>query len=194
MQNPKSSTLSPRVIGFDLDGTIIDHSANKIRLAREYGYDLIPAQTPSGIIGRFLPNNVKDELQARLYTDLETGLQSQLMPGALEALQQIKASRTPYYLLSRRQVEVVVPILEQLGLWPGVFHGDNTAFVETMDDKAPFARDWGITHYIDDHLSTIEGPLRFISAKYLFDPYNVLPESSEYTKVHSWRDIVKLVA
>ena len=178
-----------RVIGLDLDGTILDHSENKIRLAREYGFELKPEQTVSGQFAKFVPRNVKDEIQNRLYTDPSVNIYTKLMPGALATLRKIKASGQPYYLISKRQTEVIVPILKRFYLWPELFNETNATFVDDMEHKVAPARELGITHYVDDHITTITGLLDFIPHKYLFDPYNVLPDNPAYERIHSWQEI-----
>jgi hypothetical protein len=178
-----------KTIGFDLDGTIIDHTANKIHLAAAYGITLTPEQTPSGVFLHDLPAAQKLEISTRLYTDPEMAELSRLMPGSLAVLEAVQASGQPYYLISRRKTEIVVPLLTKLGLWPGIFHPENVAFVDIMEQKIEPAKEFGLTHYVDDHATTLTGFLSFIPHKYLFDQYDLQPESEKYTRVFSWEEV-----
>ncbi|MFI5240380.1 MAG: HAD family hydrolase [Candidatus Saccharimonadia bacterium] len=184
--------MQDKIIGFDLDGTILDHTNNKLRLAELYGYSLIAQQTPSGIMGRFLAPSDMRKVSDRLYGNISDGMKSQLMPGVTNALSRLDEQKLPYFLLSRRQSEIAVALLEHFGLWPKFFGPSNTAFVETMPDKAPYAHEFGITHFLDDHISTLVRPLGFIPHKYLFDPYHLLPSSKAYQKVSSWDEIPQI--
>ena len=184
--------MQNKIIGFDLDGTILDHTDNKLRLAQNYGYSLVAEQTPSGVIGRFLTPTDMRKVSDRLYGNITDGRHSKLMPGVVEALLRLEEQHLPYFLLSRRQSEIAVVLLEHFGLWPKFFGPTNTAFVETMPDKAPYAKEFGITHFLDDHISTLVGPLGFIPHKYLFDPYKLLPSSASFQKVSSWDEIPEI--
>lgn len=180
---------SSRIIGFDLDGTILDHTKNKIELAKEFGVTLTPEQTVSGKYRQVFPGNMDEEFSTRLFTDPSTGKYTSIEPCALEVLGKIKSSGQPYYLISRRKTEIVVPLLERLKLWPQVFDAKNTYFVDLMSDKVEPCRKLGITDYVDDHVKSLTQTLSFIPHRYLFDPYNVWPDSADYNRVSNWEEI-----
>ena len=70
------------IIGFDMDGVIVNNTQPKIRLAKALGFKLLPEQTPSEIISKHLPLLVLRELQRNLYDNIETALTTPLMRGA----------------------------------------------------------------------------------------------------------------
>jgi len=57
-------------IGFDFDGTIIDHTQNKILIARQYGFEIQSAQTPSRRLKKIVSEPVYRQIQNEIYGSL----------------------------------------------------------------------------------------------------------------------------
>ena len=181
------------VLGFDLDGVIIDHTQKKILLAAAYGYQLQPRQTPSEIIEKILSQNHLDEIKYLLYTHPEAALEQPLMAGVKSFLQFLKEKNTPFYLISRRrQGELAIELLKLQNLWPDFFNESNAVFVDKKEDKNIQAKKWGITHYLDDEFPVLDC-MTNVPNRYLFDPHGVWSNFPTYPRIRSWSEaLVKL--
>ncbi|MEK7560140.1 MAG: hypothetical protein AAB522_02480 [Patescibacteria group bacterium] len=177
------------ILGFDLDGVIADHTRAKIKLAADFGFKIQAMDTPSEILKTILPKDVLEELQKNLYDNLHQ--ESFLTNGVLEVLNEIKIKKLPFFLISRRQKPLAaVEFLNKEKLWPQYFNEYNSFFVSEKKDKDIKAKELGVSHYFDDEVDVLE-KLISVEHKFLFDNYNVFPESNFYTKVSSWEDIKK---
>lgn len=187
------SKKQKKVIGFDLDGVIIDHTNLKIKLAKERGFILRPEETASDIFGNFIPKSQVQEIQYYLYDDLKTAFLSPLMAGAKEGLKQIKSVKIPYFLISRRKnAPIAVEILKHHELWPKYFNEDNVFFVETKEDKNKKSVACGVTDYIDDEISVLK-KLTSVKNKFLFDKFNIATINGNFVKVSSWEELMKFI-
>jgi len=176
------------VIGFDLDGVIVDHTLPKISLAKKLGFYLKPEETPAEIIKKIIPEESMNKLQYYLYSDPELSLTSPLMAGVKTILQALKRKRIPYVLISRRRSAMsAVRLLEVRGLWPKYFDFENTAFVSEPEDKNVKAVEFGVTHYIDDELRVLE-KLIDVRNRFLFDRHGVFPDKDFYKRLDSWSE------
>ncbi|KKU20563.1 MAG: hypothetical protein UX33_C0045G0001, partial [Candidatus Azambacteria bacterium GW2011_GWC1_46_13] len=63
-----------RIIGFDMDGVLVDHTAMRLKLAAEHGWKLAPEQTPAEIFNAIIPEPVLENLKHALYSDPEVSL------------------------------------------------------------------------------------------------------------------------
>ncbi len=176
------------ILGFDMDGVIVNNTQPKIRLAKSLGFDLLPEQTPSEIIPHYLPGPVLRELQGKLYDDIEEAIQTPLMRGVKDILSAVKKSNIPYFLISRRRLpHIAEAILKHHNLWPRYFNGKNAFFVLEPKDKDKKAFELGVTHYVDDEMKVIN-ILASVKNKFLFDQFNIFQHASNYTKVNSWAE------
>lgn len=175
-----------KIIGFDLDGVIVDHSDAKVRLALEFGFSLTPAQTPSDIMRDIIPRDVLIKIQDKLYCDISN---QPLMDDSKEVLFGLKSANSPFYLISRRRVgkgrEMAVEILKNRGLWPEVFNDKNVFFVEKPEDKNKVARDLGVTHYIDDETRVLD-VMGDVVNRFLFDPFDNFKDKSAFKTLNDW--------
>ncbi len=178
-----------KIIGFDMDGVIVDHAPTKVMLADKMGFKIKPEETPSEVIKKLLPFDVYRALQHQLYDYPDTAYASSLMPGARELLTELVDAGKPFFLISRRRnPEVAVELLRQRGLWPKFFNENNAFFVLEKEDKNAKAQKLGITHYVDDETGVLE-KLEFVKNKFLFDKFNVFAVADNYQKVGSWEDL-----
>lgn len=185
--------MSKKIIGFDLDGVIIDHTGHKIKLAAERGFILTPEKTGSDIIRNFIPAKQVQEIQYHLYDHPVSAFESPLMNGAKFGLRAIKKSGVSYYLISRRKnTAMAVKVLERHRLWPKYFNSDNAFFVQTKEDKNKKSATCGVTHYIDDEISVLE-KLTFVKNKFLFNQFNILTADNNFIKISSWSELINLL-
>ncbi len=179
------------IIGFDMDGVILNNTEPKIRVAQKLGYSIRPEQTPAEVIVKYIPPGTYPEFQNLIYDNPEEALTATLMKGIRSLLVEIKRRKFPYYLISRRKgPEMAIRILEKHKLWPRYFNDNNAFFVSTPADKNIKAAQLGVTHYIDDELKVINA-LSSVGNKFLFDQFNIFEEGSYYKKINSWAEFRK---
>ncbi len=181
------------VIGFDMDGVIIDHAQRKVELAKNFGFKIKKSETPSEIIKNMItPLATYQEFQRVLYDAPETALHSPLMPGVKIVLAKIKKLKIPCFLISRRKKEeTAIALLIKHGLWPKYFNKQNTFFVLEPEDKEVKAKALGVTHYIDDERKVLDA-LHSVSNKILFDNLGVF-KNPPYRRIKSWKEVIKLI-
>lgn len=184
--------VDKRVIGFDMDGVILDHTKTKLLLAKKFKLQIKKSETPSDLIKPLIPQSVYSKFQFNLNDDPKFRHLSLLMPGAKEVLKSIVRYKIPYFLVSRRRKPVIaIKILKYHGLWPKYFNKNNSFFVLTPEDKNAKAKELGITHYFDDQYTVLE-KLVDVKNKFLFDPVDAL-KNSGYARVKSWKEVAKLL-
>ncbi len=182
-----------KIIGFDMDGVILDNYDVKLKLAKRFGFDLKLGHTPSEILKTMMPHIVWEEIQKLLYDNSEIALSVPLMKGIKATLSALDEKKIPYFLISRRKIpEVAINILKKHKLWPKHFHGNNSFFVNEPRDKNNQAIKLGLTHYIDDELKVIN-VLSDVPNRYLFDPFNAFDKADNYTKLKSWSEFKKYI-
>lgn len=177
------------ILGFDLDGVLLDHTANKLSVAAGYGIQLAPEQTPSGIFQSHIPQPLKEDVELALYHNISLGRTAPIMPGAFEFLEHVHRAGIPYVLISRRQnIPVTIAMLRYHGLWPRYFNEENTHFVAEKLAKNVKASQLGVTHYIDDEVKVLN-MLSAVPYKFLFDMHNILPDGPDYVRARSWSEL-----
>lgn len=183
-----------RIIGLDLDGVIIDHTDNKIKLAKRFGATLTPQETASDVITHKLPDNVKRKIQEFLYDDPAFALTSPLVSGAMSGLKFLEANGFSYFLISRRyNPQIAVELLRKRHIWPEFFDEEKAYFVQTKEDKNKKAEELGVSIYIDDQPSVLD-VLTSVRHKFLFDPLQAYTEfEGDYKKVHSWPEFIEQI-
>lgn len=181
------------VVGFDLDGVIVDHTQNKMRIAARYGTMLRPEDTHSERMAALFSPDIYREIQKQMYDDTDEALGAPLMEGAFGALASLREHQIPYYLISRRKTPInAIHLIERRGLWGDYFGPDNTFFVEHMEDKDPVARRLGVTHYIDDERRVLR-LMPSVPHRILFDVRNVFIGSTEFARVKNWSELSYLL-
>lgn len=179
-----------KIIGFDMDGVIIDHTQNKIAVARKFGIELVLHETPSDIMREKIETELRRKIQQAIYDDPDIALSPPLMDGAARGIEFVKKNKIQYFLISRRKnPAIAVELLQIHGLWPAYFDQSNTFFVLGPVEKNEKAQSMGITHYIDDELGVID-VLVDVPNKFLFDPHNALPNADHYSRISSWGELL----
>lgn len=179
------------VLGFDMDGVLIDHTDSKILIAGKFGIDLRPEQTPSDVMRETVPAEINRQIQHMLYDDKDYAFRPPIMPGAKTALEEITGKEFPIFLISRRKnPAVAIELLKERGLWPVFFHEKNTFFVDEPGDKNVRAAELDITHYLDDEIRVLE-KLADVPNRYLFDKYGIYPENDLYSRIFSWQEFLE---
>ena len=179
------------IVGFDMDGVILDNADSKLRIAKKHGFHLKLHHTPSEIIRTILPQIVLEKLQKTLYDSPRVALSTPLMRGIKVILSDLSKKRIPIFLISRRKIpEFAIKILKKHKLWPEYFNDKNSFFVIEPEDKNKRAAKLGITHYIDDELKVIN-VLSKVPNRFLFDQFGVFKNAANYTRLRSWAEFKK---
>lgn len=187
----KSNVDKKPVIGFDMDGVIIDNASSKIKVAKKFGLTIKLSHTPSEILKKLMPQIIWEEFQNILYDHPKFAFSTPLMRGAKSILTELTNKGVPIFLISRRKIpEVAMKILKKHSLWPQYFNKDNSFFVLHPEDKNTRAAQLGITHYIDDEAKVLN-VLSSVPNKFLFDQFNVFDKADYYTRIKSWAEFKK---
>ncbi len=181
-----------KIIGFDLDGVIIDHTDIKKKLASEFGFNIALDQTHSNIIKKIIPKDELRKIQEMIYCKQ---FSQPLLFGVLGVLKKLRENNIKFFLISRRRVgearERAVEIMKNEGLWPEFFNEENVFFVESPERKNEVAKELGVTHYFDDEedvLSVMEN----VPNRFLFDQFDNF-SNSYFRRVRNWEEIEKIL-
>ncbi|MDO8516023.1 MAG: hypothetical protein Q7S28_02110 [bacterium] len=183
------------LIGLDLDGVIIDHTANKIALAKKLGVTLSPSEAASDVIGSYIGEAGKKLMQHTLYDDPAIALTPGLIAGAKEGLDILRARGLEYVLISRRKsAELPIALLRWHELWPRYFDERNAFFVDGTAGKHAKASALGVGVYLDDQASVLN-ELTSVRNKFLFDPFRAYNNfDGDYKKVYTWLEFIELIS
>ncbi len=186
MHTPNSNI----VVGFDLDGVIIDHTQNKIQIALRYGIHLTPAATHAEHMGEHFTPEMYREIKSQLYDSTDEALAAPLMQGAFDALATLKERGIPYFLVSLQKNPMHAShLLEKRGLWGTYFTPENTFFAANKEEKYAIATRLSVTHFIDDEPNVLDIMLK-IPHRILFDTRSLFPEKHDYAHAKSWGDVL----
>lgn len=185
--------IKKAVIGFDMDGVIIDHTQNKLKIAEKFGYQITPKETPSEIMRKIMGDGRYQEVQYFLFGDSEIALTPPLMPGIENTLETIQKKQIPYFLVSRRrEPHIAIELLKMRGVWPKYFNKQNAFFVTSIEGKNIKSKELSITHYIDDEVRVLE-KLTDVPNRFLFDCYDSFEENPLYIRLNSWEEFPKKI-
>lgn len=185
--------LNNKIVGLDLDGVIIDHTANKIRLAAQYGYVLTPLETHAERMGDMLPEEVYRSIKSELYNQTDGADASPLMTGAYTGLATLKENGIPFYLISLQQNPMFAQHLVEIhGLWGNYFTPENIYFARNGHQKSRIASDLGVTHFVDDEVNILE-LMETVSRRVLFDAFNQYPKRDNLFSVTNWGQLTEFL-
>lgn len=181
------------VVGFDLDGVIVDHTQNKMIIASRYGITLSPEETHAERMGKHFTPEMYREIKMQLYDSTDEALDAPLMQGAYGAIAKLYEHHVRYVLVSLQKNPMhATHLLEKRGLWGKYFTPENTFFAKDPEEKYQIASRLGVTHFIDDEPSILD-IMHEIPHRVLFDARHLFPEKHEYVHVHSWSELEGLL-
>lgn len=189
---PISNGMNKKVIvGFDLDGVIVDHFPNKAIVVKRLGFSIKTKDLASDILNKKLSVDAGRIAGDFLYDNMRSALKPELFEGVFDVLQFVQAKDIRYFLISRRGDPLKgIKLLQKRDLWPGFFNSRNAFFVETISDKNKKAAELGVSHYIDDQPSVLK-ELKSVRNRFLFDPYDSYGRPRRYQKISSWKEFLK---
>lgn len=181
------------IVGLDLDGVIIDHTQNKMRIALRYGATLRPEETHSETMRAMFDADVYHEMQSQLYDDTPEALDAPLMEGAFAGLATLRERGIPYFLISRRKDPMsALHLIERRGLWGEYFTPENTFFVESPEEKNDLAKMLHVTHYIDDEIGVLRA-MSVVPCRILYDQRALFEDEKEFLHVRNWVEVVQVL-
>ena len=184
--------VDKKIIGFDMDGVIIDHVANKISVAKQFGFKVKKKDTPSDTMRTLLPETAWDKIQMVLFDRAEVALTPPLMPGVENVLKNLVEKEIPYFLISRRKKSpMAIRLLKVRGLWPKYFNKKNAFFVKSREEKNEKSAELKVTHYFDDQISVLD-KLSSVKNRFLFDNVEAF-KNPPYRRIKSWKEVSKLI-
>lgn len=181
-------------IGLDLDGVIIDHALNKIKLAKQYGYFLKPAEASSEVMKKIVPIEVKRFIQKGIYG--KEGLTSKPIKSAKEILKEITKLFSVPYLISRRSQDEEGRKFALQWLKNNNFltflNQKRILFVDADIGKNPLCEKLNINVYLDDKIKVLNN-LFSVKYKVLFDPYGHYHKSPPLgiKVIKTWQEFYK---
>ncbi len=181
-----------KLIGLDLDGVLLDHTATKIQLAAKYGIDLKLEQTPSDVMALAVPDDIRHQLQRELYDDPVISYQSPLMLGTPEALRALKDQAVPFVLITRRHNPAhTLELLKYHDLLPKHFALEHIHCVKSKEEKNTIAVKLGVTHYLDDEQGVLD-VMHDVPNRFLFDVYGISPKAP-YPRIASLAEFIEKI-
>ncbi len=181
------------VVGFDLDGVIIDHTANKLALAQRYSVQLLPEETHSEVLSGKFSRDEYHAYQDELYGDSPFALSAPLMDGAFEVLNEMKEQGVRFVLISRRgKPENAIALLSACGLWGNIFNEQNVFFVRTPEEKNTISLQEGVTHFFDDERKVLR-VIPDVKNRFLFDVFRQFDDEKELERIHDWEMLRRIV-
>jgi len=190
------------IIGFDLDGVIIDNSQNKINFAKKLGFKIKKEDTPSFRLKNKIDKKLYPRLQNYIYT--KGTKESQPAKNVKKALGLLKKKGVKFYIISRRQPglsrkEAKKWLKDHLAEF---FNKDNIFFVKSDKEKEKIAKKLNVKIFLDDNISVLRH-LESVPYKFLFLPFTLKKRETaikekikEYKikQVFSWNDFLKKVS
>lgn len=177
-------------IGLDFDGVIVDHCENKLKLAKDMGFDIAPWQTNTNIMKQFVPEPHYREVQEMIYTIL-----TPKAPPVVESLERIKELGGELYIVSARRSGSIRYAHEWMGQH-GIFDvipAERVFFCGSSSEKGDYCRRLGIEAFLDDKLTVLE-VLDDDVHKFLFDNHGSLEQfglKHDYSAIRAWKDFSK---
>lgn len=179
-------------IGLDLDGVIIDHTANLIRLSREFGFSIQPNQTPGHRLRKIVGEDNYLKIRQILYGP--TTKSSVPMTGALDCLRKLKMDNSVFIISARFKKNQPVAWDWINHYLSNIFDKQKIIFIEQEKYKNSICQKLKIDIYLDDKIEVLENLLS-VPKRCLFDKYNIRNDFDlvNIRPVSSWQDFFDYV-
>ncbi|MDO8558569.1 MAG: hypothetical protein Q7S09_05325 [bacterium] len=182
----------PFRIGTDLDGVVIDHTENFLKVCSEFGCRLEPWQTNSNILHEYVPEEFKERIKKEVY-DVRR-MKSRLMPDFLDL------DFLFFENLIVASVQKVAAAEEKVWQWLGEqkildrLPKSSISIFRTRQAKIEYLNQVKPDFFIDDGLDVLEF-LDTSIVPILFDPLGVherIPVPNDVHVVRGWHEIQQL--
>jgi len=175
-------------IGLDFDDVIIDHTKNKILLAKKMGFNIKPEETPGCRLKKIVGEKKYREIQKYIY-----GAGTAKAPMAKEVdiyLKKFLKNNFTLFLISRRDSQSQIWAKKWLTKHlPFVFKKDQIFFVKEDKEKGKVCQKLKIKIFLDNKVSVLQ-QMPSVSYPFLFDPYYIREDFDlkNIQPVSSWRE------
>ena len=177
-------------IGLDFDGTIVDHTETKIRLAKKFGIVLSNAQTVSESIKNHVPEGIYRKIQKEIYG--EETMNSRPMEGVEKIIPMISRLSSGLYIVSRRgrgvegEIDVARCWIKKF-LSP-FFASSQIYFVKEDKEKDIVCKELGVSLFLDDKIAVLDN-LASVTHKVFFDQFGIFEgKDFSYERVRNWQE------
>lgn len=188
---PKKSVNCGKLnIGLDLDGVIIDHTQNKMRVAKSFGFKIKPEEIQSEVLKKILPKPIYRKLQKAIYGNLT--LKAQLTPDVFKILKQLSKDHQ-LFIISRRGKGGSTSARAWLKKYKifEIIQKKNIIFVEKAIDKNLWCKKLKIQIYIDDKVEVLN-LLSAVPQKIFYNPQKA-KHNKKYLEISSWQEFPGLL-
>lgn len=181
-------------IGLDLDGVIIDHTQNKIKIAKSFGFDIKKEETQSEVLKTILPEDKYKKLQRIIYGKLT--LNSPPINSSLKTLQKLtKDNNYNFFIISRRKKrkQDVISARRWLKKYQifKIIPEENVFFVTEEKDKNIYCRKLKIKIYLDDKIKALK-LISSVPFRIFFNPFKA-SNNEDFLEIKSWKEFPKLL-
>lgn len=176
-------------IGFDLDGVIVDHTENKIKMAKELGFDLTPPQTPHDILKPLVSKDAYNKIQKYIYA--EASLSALPIEHALTTIEELSRTHSLFIISRRMSAELAWEWLRKKNVTDFIPE-KNIFFVEynIRYAKNAVAKKVGIDLFVDDEAKILR-ELPAVDTRIHFDQYGTAP--SEFYQIKKWQELSAII-
>lgn len=174
-------------IGLDLDGVIIDHAENKLKVAKSLGFNFKKEDTAPDIMKHLMPEAKYKEMGKRVYEELS--LTAPPIPYAIGSIKELREQGVPLFIISARvKPKFALRWLRQRKLTPA----QNIFFSKNAEDKNRIARKLKIDIFLDDKIKVLKA-LKNVKTPVFFNPYKVDINKDKFLEASSWKEFLKIV-
>lgn len=178
------------IIGLDFDGTIVDHTETKIRLAEKFGIVLSPERTASESMKMHVPEDIYRKIQKDLYG--EETMNSNPMEGVEKIISALSKVSSGLYVVSRRgqgqdgEVDIARRWIKKF--LSHSFADSQLYFVKEDKEKDAVCKKLGVSLFLDDKISVLDN-LASVKYKVFFDQFGIFQKKDfSYERVESWQE------
>lgn len=178
-------------LGLDLDGTLADHTREKLRIAQELGFELSESETASEAMSLKMPSDAYKQLQQLLY-DTEAVARAVRTADARETLEVLADQGWRFSVISRRIGDAS---RRSARAWVGAHYSglivpERIFFVDTDQEKDIVSKAEGVSAYVDDQVGVL-GHLQSVERRILFDPFENWDSTRapHVTIMRSWAEL-----
>ncbi len=182
----KNSNQNSFIFASDLDGTIIDHTENKIAAAQREGIHLTSEQVSSETLRATVKKEIRERIQGHVYE--EATLSAKPIEGAKEVIESFVKNNGPVYIISARSTKSSEEYArEWLRRNLPAIKQEHVFFVQRGEEKDEVASQLGADFYIDDKEIVLDH-LPSVRHKFLFYPFNE-SANTKYEVVRKWEEV-----
>ncbi|MBI2624821.1 MAG: AAA family ATPase [Candidatus Nealsonbacteria bacterium] len=176
-------------IGLDLDGVIIDHSENKMMLAKKLGFSVKKEDVGSEKLKTLIPKEQYKALKKELYGKIS--LKAGPMPFSLESISGLKCWDTDLYIISKRKESKLALDWLKIHNIFSLIPENRVYFVKEEKEKAVLAKKLGIDIFLDDKSIVLSSMASIVPHLALFGCRKGKNHSGKWVCLKSWKEFLE---